>query len=123
MKNIAYKTIENNPNFPNGFIIEHFETDEEVLEGYNIVDKTVFSQLLLQNVNMMRAFESQNNITGAHPNVGPVPLTPNNMAQPVDTAIMAAKKKEIEDIKKAKDEERELFKQFLAWKKSQESSE
>lgn len=123
MKNVAYKTAEANPNFPNGFITEHFETDDEAVEGYTVVDKTVFSQLLIQNVNLMRSFETQNGITGAPSHIPPVPLVPNNMAQPADPAIMAAKKKELEDIKKAKDEEKELFKQFLAWKKSQESSE
>lgn len=122
MKNIAYKTSQGNPNLPNGFITDHFETDEDAIEGYTVVDKNVFSQLLQNNVMLMRSHETSQNIKGAGPGTPPFPRIPNRLAEPTDHSIIEARKKEVEEAKKKSQQETadaELFKQFLAWKKSQ----
>lgn len=125
MKNIAYKTISGNPNLPNGFITEHFETDQDVLEGYTVVNKAAFDQLLINNVMMMRMHEENKvNVTAAHPNLPPVPRRPDSHAEPTDHATITQIKKEIEDRKKAAQQDQAdeaLFKQFLEWKRSQGS--
>jgi hypothetical protein len=121
MKNVAYKTIQNNPNLPNGFIIDHFETDDDTVPGYTVVDKNVFSQILANNVTIMRMHETSKGIKAADPNQPTNPPRPNNEAQPVDQALMAEKKKEIAQKAAAVAENAALFKQFLAWKASQGS--
>ena len=71
MSNIAYKTAQNDPNLPDGFITEHFETDQESLPGYNIVTLDVFNQLFQNNIPLMRAKEKSNGIVTADPNSVP----------------------------------------------------
>jgi hypothetical protein len=124
MKNVAYKTISGNPNYPNGFIIEHFETDQDAVEGYVVVDKSIFSQLLANNVAMMRMHESNNGIQSAHPNLPPVPRKPDSAAEPADQVLMAKIKQDLENAQKASQpspEDLALFQQFMEWKKSQNS--
>lgn len=124
MTKIAYKTNTTNPNLPNGFIIDHFETDQDMVEGYIVVDKAIFSQLLANNIPLMREHETNKGITSAHPNLPPVPRKPNEAAEPVDHATMTQIKKEIEDRKKAAQQDQAdaaLFQQFLEWKRSQGS--
>ena len=115
MKNVAYKTNQTNPNLPAGFIIEHFETDEDSVEGYLVIRKEAFSQMMLNNVSLMRGHESKTGIQAADPRQpGPLPR-PNSDAQPVDQAMMAQKEKQIQQ----ETQDAELFMQFLQWKRSQ----
>lgn len=125
MKNVAYKTMQNNPNIPDGFIIDHFETDQDVVEGYKVVSKATFDQLLMNNVDLMRAHENKKNVTSAHPNLPPVPQKSNNAAEPADPSIVAKIKKDIADRAAAIKQDQEdaaLFQQFLEWKRSQQGS-
>jgi len=118
MKNIAYKTSQNNPNLPNGFITEHFETDEEAVEGYTVVDKNIFSQLLENNVNLFRGHEVNRGIIGIDPSIPEPALRPADHAEPADTKIM-------EDINKVRQENKadaQMFQQFLEWKRTQSSN-
>jgi hypothetical protein len=122
MKNVAYKTMQNNPNIPDGFIVEHFDTDEDAVEGYTVVSVEMFSQLLMNNVTLMRAHEkSVKGIEPAHPNNPPRPVIPNEKAEPADMNIIAARQKEMQQAVEQNKADTELFKQFMAWKKSQES--
>lgn len=115
MKNVAYKVSKGNPNLPDGFITEHFETDQDVEEGCIIVSNSTFSVLLENNVSLFRSFEASKGIVTADPNATPPPLRPASDAQPINQEIMAQKQAEMQQsIADA-----ELFKQFLAWKKSQ----
>jgi hypothetical protein len=118
MKNVAYKTIQNNPNFPDGFIIDHFETDDDVVEGFVVVNKEVFSQLLLNNITLMRAYErNTKGIVEAHPNNPPRPIIANDKAEPASINVITERNKAIQQNQA----DVELFKQFLAWKSSQDS--
>lgn len=124
MKKIAYKmnTESDNPNLPNGFIIDHFETDENIVEGYIVVDKQIFSQLFQNNVNLMRSHESKVGIVGAHPELPEFPRRSNREAEPVDQSLMTERKRLAEEAMNKEKQDLELFQQFLAWKKSQENS-
>lgn len=124
MKNVAYKTISGNPNLPDGFIIDHFETDQDTVEGYIVVDKNVFTQLLANNVVLMRAHEANKGVVSVHPHSPPPPRKPDSAAEPADPEIMAKIKQDIEDRKKALQQDRAdaaLFQQFLEWKRTQSS--
>lgn len=115
MKNIAYKTNTINPNMPIGFVIEHFETDEDSLEGYLVVNKETFSQVMINNVSLMRTYETRGGIAAADPRQpGPLPRK-NEEAQPADRTMMAEKEKQIQQTT----QDAELFMQFLEWKRSQ----
>lgn len=123
MTNIAYKVNTDNPNLPTGFIVDSFETDESAVEGYHVCSKEVFSTLIANNVALMRAFETRNDIKEAHPNLPEFPRRPNQQAEPVDPTITAQIKKQIEDLQKQQSQSQadaELFQQFLAWKRSQD---
>jgi len=117
MKNVAYKTMQNNPNVPNGFIIDHFETDEDVVEGYSVVSKDVFSQLLLNNVELMRGHEDNKGVVSADPNLPSVPVRPNEHAEPASVNMMTERNKAIQQNQ----DDLALFQQFMAWKKTQGS--
>ena len=106
---IAYKTAQNDPGLPNGFITEHFETDKETLEGYNIVTLEIFNAIFQNNVALVRQAESSRGIVTVNPNT-PAPVlrsaseaehVPDNFVppSPTDTSPASA----------------ELFNQFLAW--------
>jgi hypothetical protein len=124
MKKIAYKVNQNNPNLPTGFITEHFETDEDAVEGYLVVSKDVFSQMLVNNISLMRTHESTKlGVSGADPRFPGHMQRPNHEAEQIDASLMAAKKKEMEEKLKKNKENMELFAQFLEWKKSQDGGE
>ena len=115
--------MQNNPNIPNGFIIDHFETDDDVVPEYIVVDKDVFSQLLLNNVAIMRQHEKDvKGIVAADPSSPPRPQRQNHEAEPADMNIIAARQKEMEQIAEKNQADVELFKQFMAWKASQGSN-
>jgi hypothetical protein len=122
MKNVAYKTMKNNPNIPDGFIVDHYETDDDTVEGYIVVAKEMFSQLLLNNVTLMRAHEtSAKGIEPAHPNNPPRPVIANDKAIPADMNIVVARQKEMQQAVEKNKADVELFKQFMAWKASQDT--
>lgn len=122
MTKIAYKTNVDNPNLPHGFIIDHFETTEQSVEGYVVVDSVVFSQLLANNVNLMRLHENVSGIKGAHPELPEFPRRSNNEAEPVNQTLMAERKRLAEEAAAKEKEELKLFHQFMEWKKSQQGS-
>ena len=123
MAKIAYKINTENPNIPHGFIIDHFETTEQVVEGYIVVDKHIFSVLLENNVNLMRSHENTVvGIKGAHPELPEFPRRSNREAEPVDQTLMAEKKRLAEEAAAKEKEEMQLFHQFMEWKKSQQGS-
>jgi len=125
-KKIAYKTAKNLGDVPDGFIIDHFETTDNQVEGYTVVNQEVFSQLLANNVALIRSKENSKIDKTAPP---PQSIAQNNAssikphthAEPVDHQLMAQKIKEMEDRRKATEEELALFQKFLEWKRSQES--
>lgn len=116
MKNVAYKVVSNSQVLPDGFITDdHFETDQDVEEGYLVLPKDQFNALFANNVNLLRAFERSKGVvavdTPNHP-VTPVPervaerLSPEALAQ--QNALVSQNAQNVE-----------LFQQFLAWKNSQ----
>lgn len=118
MKNIAYKTAQGIANLPDGFITDHIETDQDVLEGYTVVSKATFDALLANNVTLYRNFEKSRGVLPADPNAPkPVPKT-NNDAQPHPPEVLEAFKK----VQQEASANAIMFQQFLAWKKSQGSS-
>lgn len=114
MSYIAYKTAQNDPNLPNGFITEHFQTDKDTLEGYNVVTLEIFNALFQNNAVLVRKAEAARGIVTQNPNTPPpvprsvsevehvppdfVPPAPAAPTTPEATAANA-----------------ELFNQFLAW--------
>lgn len=106
MSYIAYKTAFNDPDLPNGFITEHFETSEPTLEGYNVVSLEVFNGLFQNNISLMRTLEKSKGIVTITPNLPPLPLrqvsevehVPSNFSSEPSPSDNAA-----------------LFQQFLAW--------
>jgi hypothetical protein len=125
MKNVAYKTIQNNPNMPNGFIVDHFETDEDKVEGYMVVSAASFTQLLANNVTLLRTHEINKGITGADPAQPAHMARPNEHAEPVDPTLKAQQQAAAEAAAKAQqqkqDENSALFQEFLAWRNAQNS--
>lgn len=116
MKNVAYKTIQNNPNLPNGFIVDHFETDEDKVEGYVVVSKDSFSQLLANNVSLMRTHETNKGISAADPVQPAHRARPNEHAEPVDPTLKAQQLAAEHAAQQKSSENRVLFEEFLAWK-------
>lgn len=121
MSKIAYKINTDNPNLPTGFITDHFETTEQIVEGYIVVDKSVFSQLFENNINLMRAHENVGGIRGAHPELPEFPRRANREAEPVDQSLMAERKRLAEEAAAKERQDLQLFQQFLEWKKSQQA--
>lgn len=68
MKYIAYKVAKNDPNLPDGFITEHFGTDQETVEGYNIVLLELFNIMYQNNVALIRSSEIAKGIVTVEPN-------------------------------------------------------
>lgn len=109
MKYIAYKTAQNDPILPNGFITEHFATDQETLEGYSVVTLEIFNALFQNNITLIRRSETSKGIVTVNPNT-PTPVlrnaaeveqVPANFVPPNSVETNAASA--------------ELFNQFLAW--------
>jgi hypothetical protein len=115
MTKIAYKTNTTNPNLPNGFIIDHFETDQASVPGYTVVDVVTFQALLNTNIKLLRQHETNIGILAAPHDAPPHAKRPAHEAEPVDSQLMEQKKQEI----KQNTQDHELFKEFLAWKRSQ----
>lgn len=102
MTKVAYKVANGLPNLPNGFIIEHFETQQDAVEGYVVTTLESFSALLANNGPLLQAYEiQQNEILTARLNANAKVLVSKSV------------KKEISD------EDEALFKEFLAWKAAQ----
>ncbi len=55
-KNIAYKTAKGLPDYPDGFILESMETDEDTLDGYTVVPRDSFHDLMLASTALMQDF-------------------------------------------------------------------
>jgi hypothetical protein len=106
MTYIAYKTAKNDPNLPNGFIIEHFETDKDTLEGYVVVSLEIFNAIFQNNVVLLRAAENNKGVTSQHPNVPLPELKPASDVEHVPSDFAA---------KVAPAANAELFNQFLTW--------
>lgn len=119
MKYIAYKTAKNDPNFPDGFITEHLETDQESLEGYTVAPLEVFNILFQNNVTLVRSAEAARGISPQHPGL-PVPVSrpasdveqvPANFvpSAPVSPGQSPGSPQSVDP------NNQELFSQFLAW--------
>jgi hypothetical protein len=117
MKNIAYKTAQGIANLPDGFILDHIETDQDAVEGYTVVSKEAFSVLMANNVPLFRNFEKSRGVLPADPNAPPPVQKTNSDAQPHPPEVLAAFKKAQEDASN----NAQMFQQFLAWQKSQGS--
>jgi hypothetical protein len=115
MTKIAYKVNTSNPRLPNGFIIDHFETDQDTVPGYTVVDMATFQVLLNNNVALMRQHETNIGILAAPHDAPPHPQRPAHEAEPVDHQIVEQRKQEL----KQNTQDHELFKEFMAWKRSQ----
>jgi hypothetical protein len=113
MKKIAYKVSINNPNLPNGFIVEHFETENDSEEGYFIASIESFSVLIANNATLIKKFEESKGIS--YLEKAPRESLSNRTPQALSPELVAEAKK----IKEDKQKEIELFQQFLAWKNSQ----
>ena len=111
MKNIAYKVAKGDPNLPDGFITEHFETDQESLEGYSIAPLEVFNVLFQNNAALIRVAEVARGVVPAEPNQ----MQPQRMitvAEPVPQAIPV----QAEPVpEQPSSNNTELFNQFMAW--------
>jgi DNA replication protein DnaD len=119
MTKVAYKINTTNPNLPNGFITDHFETDQNEVIGYTVVDVSVFEKLLQNNLTLLRQHEINNGIQGAPHDAPPhyQMHKPASEAVPADTALMQQKQKQIEQHIA----DTQLFQEFLAWKRTQGS--
>ena len=109
MKNVAYKTAQNDPNLPNGFITEHFATDQDVVEGYLVVSLDVFNALFQNNIILLRQFENSRGIRTVHPDTPAPVLRPATDAEHVPANF-------VPPVPAGPDPNNaELFNQFLAW--------
>ena len=91
-KNIAYKQTQSEINYPNGFVKEFFETDDDLVEGYNVILREDFPKLMENNKKLMTSFVPD----------------------------MSNKIKEVSNTQQPSNDDA-LFQQFLAWKNSQGS--
>ncbi len=117
MTKVAYRVNTTNPNLPNGFIMDHFETDQDAVAGYTVVDASVFEKLLQNNVQLLRQHEVNKGVQPAPHDAPPHYQRPASEAEPVDNVIMEQRKAEIAQ----NTADMTLFKQFMEWKRSQGS--
>jgi hypothetical protein len=117
MTNVAYKVNTTNPNLPNGFIIDHFETDQSTVPGYLVVDSATFSTLLKNNVTLMRIHETNKGVNAAPHDAPPHYQRPASEAEPASNDMMAQKQQAIQQSQA----DAALFAQFMAWKNAQGS--
>lgn len=121
MKNIAYKVSKDNPNLPDGFITDHFETDKDSEEGYLIAPLGLFNKLLENNIELYRNFEKAKGIITADSNAPAVTPRPAEEAQTVAAAapqsVAEAAAAQAANANVANNAQ--LFAEFLAWKQSQ----
>ena len=114
MTKIAYKLAKDDPTLPNGFVIDHFETENSTEEGYIVTSKENFSLILSNSANLYLNYERNKGIVL---DTGKMTEPVKKVAEPLTKSQIA---EEVSDSKKA--EEEELFKQFLAWKASQSNN-
>lgn len=108
MTYIAYKTAQNDPNLPNGFITEHFQTDKDTLEGYNVVTLEIFNALFQNNAVLIRKAEATKGIVTQNPNAQtPVPRAVSEVEQVPSDFVPPAPAVNVASA--------ELFNQFMAW--------
>lgn len=127
MLKIAYKVSQGSPNLPDGFIIDHFQTDKDAVEGYQIATQAVFEKMLEFNINLMRNWEKQKGLVTVDSTNPPQDPRPTVAAQPISaedraTQLAAAKKalqKPLLEAAGVSEENTKLFQEFLAWKQSQ----
>ncbi len=115
MTNIAYKVSSGNPNLPDGFVLDHFETEESSVEGFIVVNKAVFDTVFANNVNLLKAHEAKKGIVTADLAAPPPPLRPASDAEPISQSVLLQQQKMVEQETK----DAALFREFLAWKQSQ----
>lgn len=108
MKNIAYKTAKNDPNFPDGFITEHFETDQDTLEGYSIISLELFNIIYQNNIALIRSSENAKGLVTAEPGTPLPTLRGAHEAEHVPSDF-------VEPPPSGTPGNAELFNQFLAW--------
>lgn len=105
--NIAYKVSKGAPNLPDGFVIEHFETTADNLEGYQVTSKEGFSNILANNGALYQQWE----VLHRNVNTTPAPeLTPEPLKAPTPAIVNPTP---------AVDPNTALFEEFLAWKAAQ----
>lgn len=104
MNYVAYKTAKNDINLPDGFITEHFETDQLSVPGYTVVPLAVFNGLIQNNVALIRSKEKASGIVTADPNSVVAAPRPATDAEGVPSTFTAPTT-----------DNAALFSQFLAW--------
>ncbi len=109
MKYVAYKTAQNDPNLPNGFITEHFSTDKEIVEGYIVAPLEVFNAIFQNNIALIRQSEVAKGITTVNPGTPAPVLRPASDAEHVPANFVP------EGQNSPDPANTELFSQFLAW--------
>jgi len=114
MKYIAYKTALNDPNLPNGFITEHFETTEPTLEGYQVVPLDVFNKIFQQNILLIRAAEAARGVVPVTHNMSPPTPRPALEAEPLPADFVSPT--QTSPTTSTNDPaSQQLFSEFLAW--------
>ena len=108
MKYVAYKIAKNDPNFPDGFITEHFGTDQDTVEGYSVVLLELFNIMYQNNVSLIRSTELAQGIVTVNPNTPAPVLRGAHEAEHVPSDFVDA------PIGNGPNNA-ELFNQFLAW--------
>lgn len=115
MTKIAYKVSQGSPNLPDGFITDHFQTDKDTVEGYQVATQQVFEKMLEYNVTLFRNWEASKGIVTADSTLPAKPARPAQEAEPVPPDVkMAATKAAATTAENAK-----LFQEFIAWKTAQ----
>ena len=116
MKNVAYKVSKGSKSYPDGFVTDHFPTNNDQEEGFLITSVENFNLLLANNVTLMRNWEALNGIIVAENKSEEAEKPdPNKVAEKQSPESLARTQQLQNDNAK----EAELFKQFLAWKAQQ----
>lgn len=105
-KYIAYTIAQNQAGLPNGFITQHFATDQASLDGYFVVPLDVFNTLFQNNVTLLRQQELARGVLTVNPSTpAPIPRSASDAeAVPADFVTPTSNPANAE-----------LFNQFLAW--------
>ncbi len=115
MKNVAFKVSFGDPNLPNGFITDHFGTDENSVDGYQIAPLEVFNNMIQNNITLVRQWEATQGVIPADPNAPPVKPRSPNEAQHLPPDLVAKNDAQVQQSVA----DAQLFQQFLAWKRAQ----
>lgn len=113
MFNVAYKVSKNNANLPDGFVIDHFQTNEDEIEDYLIVSVDVFQNILNSNTELFIKFEKSKISTN------PKQAPKASIVNPADILAVNKEKVPADDKSQEDIDNEKLFKEFLAWKNSQ----